>query len=141
MKTLTRKKTTEILCKQKGWEKLKYIWMFDRKLVLLPDEQIEEILSGIEAYKKQFKDQISAFDGEACDDHSLVANAFVKLKIAELKLPYTWAFADISATNSEKMGVHNQNLFIRENYEIQLYEPQDNKITLPKGEIPFYVRF
>jgi len=132
MKTITADKAREIL-KQK-FPGLKHIWIFDRRLVLLPDKQVEEVLKEIEVYKKQFKDQL--FD---CDDFALVANAFVKLRIAERNLPYNWAFGEVSLVNPER-GTHNQNIFITEDFKAKLYEPQNSEITLPGGEIVFYVR-
>ena len=133
MKIVTTSKIRKILKKQ--WKQLKHIWIFDRKLVLLSSEQINSILKGIDIYKKQFKNEL--FD---CDDFALVTNAFVKLKVAELQFPHNWAFGEVSMMHPE-IGIHNQNIFITEDFEIKLFEPQANKIILPnKGEIVFYVR-
>jgi len=132
MKTITASKAREILKKQ--WSKLKHIWIFDRKLVLLPPKQIADVLKGIEVHKKQFKEQL--FD---CDDFALVSNAFVKLKVAELNFPYNWAFGEVFLVDPER-GTHNQNIFITEDFKVMLYEPQNNEIIIPTEEIVFYVR-
>jgi len=164
--TITADKAREILTKQ--YPPLKHNWVFDRKLLLLPDKQAESILMSVtpqkialamallkateiknieekkeqlfkilekpETYNQQFKDQ--AFD---CDDFGLVTNAFVKLKVAELNLPYNWAFAESSLVIPGR-GIHNKNIYIRENYSLILYEPQNQEFTLPNGEIVFYTR-
>jgi len=168
MKIVATNKVREILEKQ--YSQLKHIWVFDKKLILLPGEQAKEILISIapqkiafvmallkateikdseenkkkqlaeilkkaDAYNQPFKDQL--FD---CDDYGLVANAFVKLKVAELNFSYNWAFGECSLINSNG-DVHNQNIFITENLEVRLFEPQANQIILPrKGETVFYVR-
>lgn len=150
MKTITTSLVRKIL--KNRFSGLRHIWIFDRKLALLPDEQAEEVLKRAERHKKQleeilrkefeaskkalqFKDQL--FD---CDEYAVIALAFVKLEIAMLDLSHTWAFGEISLVAPEK-GVHNQNFFITEDLKVKLYEPQANKIILPsKGETVFYVR-
>jgi len=133
MKIVATSKVREILKKQ--YKQLKHIWIFDKKLVLLPSGQIDSILKGIDVYKRQFKDEL--FD---CDDFALVTNAFVKLKVASLQFPHNWAFGECSLMYSDG-EIHNQNIFISENLEVRLFEPQTNKIILPgKGETVFYVR-
>ena len=132
MKIITAKEIRKILRRQ--WPKLRHIWIFDKKLVVLPDNQVNIILEGIDVYKQQFKNEL--FD---CDDFALVANAFVKIKGSELCLSYSWAFGEASIYYPEK-GIHNQNIFITEDFEIRLFEPQKNEITLPDNETVFYVR-
>ena len=130
---ITASKIREVL--QCQWPNLKHIWIFDRKLELLTQEQSEEILQGITVYKKQFKDEL--FD---CDDFALVAHAFVKLKSAELLLPNSWAFGEVSLFYPQK-GIHNQNIYITEDLKVKLFEPQTNITTNPNQEIAFYARF
>lgn len=133
MKIITADKLCEILIGQ--WPQLEHIWRFDKKFVVLPNKQVDEILKGIDVYKNQFKNEL--FD---CDDFALVVNAFVKLEVAKLSLPHNLAFGE-AAMMHPRIGVHNQNVFITEDFEVKLFEPQANKIILPgKGEIVFYVR-
>ena len=102
--------------------------------MVLPDEQVDEILKAIDAYKNQYKSDV--FE---CEEFALVAHAFVKLKTSELNLPYNWTFGECSLVHPRK-GAHNQNIFITEDLKVKLYEPQNQEITLPDGEIVFYVR-
>ena len=70
----------------------------------------------------------------------LVMNAFMKLKIASMKLPYNCAFGEASMMHLTK-GIHNQNIFITDDLKIKLYEPQTSKIVDPgQKESVFYVR-
>ena len=132
MKTITADKARKILRKQ--YPQLKHIWIFDKKLVVLSDEQVDKILQGISVYEQRFK--VELFD---CDDFALVANAFVKLETSQAALSHPWAFGECSFVHPER-GAHNQNIFITEGLKVKLYEPQNQEITLPDGEIVFYVR-
>ena len=132
MKVIKTKKIRKILRKQ--YPKLKHIWIFERKLILLPDEKVNEILNNLTTRNYQFKSRL--FE---CDAFAIVANAEVKIKIAELEMPYSWAFGQASMAYPKK-GIHNMNIFITENFEIRLFEPQTNIITNPNNEVVFYVR-
>jgi len=132
MKIVSAREVRKILRKQ--WPQLKHIWIFDRKLILLPQEKIDFILKGISVYKQQFKDEL--FD---CDDYALVANAFIKLEVAKLKLDHNCVFGEAAMVHPE-IGIHNQNVYITEDFKIKLFEPQANKTILPNGETVFYVR-
>lgn len=132
MKIITAKKAREILRKQ--WPQLKHIWIFERKIILLSDDDIAGILENIEVHKKQYKSDV--FE---CEEFALVTHSDVVLQTLGLGLPYNRAFGE-AAMIHPTIGIHNQNIFITEDEEIRLFEPQANKIILPKGEIVFYVR-
>lgn len=131
MEIIPAKKIREILRKQ--YPKLKHIWIFKRKLVLLPPEKVSEILRSITTYKNKFKK--GSFE---CEDFSIVAHSEVKIKIAALDLPFSWAFGHASMVYP-KRGVHNKNIFITEDYGIRLFEPQTNITVRPNNETVFFM--
>lgn len=132
MEIMPAKKIRKILRKQ--YPKLKHIWIFERKLMLLPDEKVYEILKNLIARENQFKKGL--FE---CDAFAMLANSQIKLKISELDSPSSWAFGQASMAVPKK-GIHNMNIFITENYEVKLFEPQNNEIIQPNKEIVFFVR-
>lgn len=131
METITAKEIRKILRKQ--YPKLKHIWIFERELILLPGSQVDKILSGITAYKYPFKKK--TFE---CEAFGIVAHAQIKIKIAELNLPYSWVFGHASVAYPRR-GIHNQNIFITEDFKIKIFEPQTNIITNPNNETVFFV--
>lgn len=132
MVTISAQKIRELLKVQ--FPELRHIWIFDKRFVLLSRARVDDILEGVDAFKNTYKDEL--FD---CDDFALVANAFVKLKSVELGLPNSWAFGEVSLVHPEK-GVHNQNIYITEDFKIKLFEPQNNQSTDHNNETVFYVR-
>ena len=134
IKIIATKQIREILRTQ--WPGLQHIWIFDKRLILLPLNQIKTILDSI--YKKhryQFQDE--TFD---CDDFALVMNAYMKIEIASMNLSHNGAFGEASMIHST-MGIHNQNIFITDDLKVKLYEPQSDRTIEPgQGETIFYVR-
>lgn len=131
MKTIKTKEVRRILRKQ--YPKLKHIWLFEPKWVLLPGKQVQDILHGLNAREHQFKKRL--FE---CDAFAMTANAEVKKIIADLDLSYSWAFWQAAVAYPRK-GIHNQNIFINEHHEVKLFEPQRNSITNPDNGIVFFV--
>ena len=132
MQTITSNKLCEVL--QKQWPQLEHIWRFDKKFILLSDSDVEGIQKNIEVHKKQYKSDV--FE---CEEFALITHAAVVLQTLGLGLLYNRAFGECSLIHPTK-GVHNQNIFITEDLKVKLYEPQNQEITLPNGEIVFYVR-
>lgn len=125
MKEVSAEKVRDILRKQ--WPELKYVWVFDRRLSLLLYEDAENILDNLQGSAQRFEYEL--FD---CDDFSLVAHAFVKLKIASERetYKYNWAFGEMMG-EQYGVGVHIQNLFITDDEKVFYYEPQLRQIQRP----------
>lgn len=132
MEIITAKELRKILRKQ--YPKLKHIWIFEQRLSLLPEKQVKKLLCSLKTKEYQFKAKL--FE---CDAFAMAANAEVKEKISDLDLEYSWAFGQASMAYPKK-GIHNMNIFITENHEIKLFEPQTNIIINPDNETVFFVR-
>ena len=133
MDTITAKEVREMLMDL--WPQLRHIWIFDRRLTLIPFLKAKEILDESTIRNEIFKNEV--FD---CDDFALVTNAMVKLETAKLKLKYPWAFGEAAMIQTD-LTIHNQNILITEDLRVKLYEPQTGEFFEPgEGENLFYVR-
>ena len=135
MKEVSAEKVRNILRQQ--WPELKYVWVFDRRVSLLSCTAAENLLDNLQGFAQRFEYEL--FD---CDDFSLVANAFVKLKIASERetYKYNWAFGEVMG-EQPGVGVHIQNLFITDDEEVFYYEPQLRQIQRPDpNDKAFFVR-
>lgn len=131
MEIIPAKEARKILREQ--YPKLKHIWIFGRKLILLPYEKVYEILGSLTTYENKFKK--GSFE---CEAFSILAHSEVKIKIASLDLPFSWAFGHASMAYPKK-GIHNMNIFITEDHKVRLFEPQTNMIARPNDETVFFM--
>ena len=133
MDAITAKEVREMLTGL--WPQLRHIWIFDRRLTLVPFSEIKDLLQNSAIRNEIFKEEL--FD---CDDFALVTNAMVKLETAKLKLKYPWAFGEAAMIQTDLI-IHNQNILITDDLRVKLYEPQTGEFFEPgEGENLFYVR-
>ena len=94
-------------------------WLRDEAYELPSLEQVKEFLKRSKVNEYHFVDEV--FD---CDDFALQLHA-------EVKREFHWAFGEAFGDrfNGEEK-LHNSNIFMADNYEIYLVEPQTDKIWL-----------
>jgi len=133
MKVISAIKINNIL--REKWPGLKYIWNFDRKLMLLPIIEMKQIFDDLHEMPR-FRYEV--FD---CDDFALVAHAFVKLTIGKKKeYKYNVAFGE-ALIQSPGEGTHVLNLFIADDETIWFFDAQLTQIETNYFCEVLYVRF
>ena len=133
MKEVSAEEVRNIL--RKRWPGLKYIWNFDRKLMLLPMIEMKQVLKDLHETPR-FRYEV--FD---CDDFALVTHAFVKLSIGKLaEYKYNAAFGE-ALISSPGEGMHVLNIFISDDETVWFFDAQLKQMEKDYFCEVLYVRF